>query len=67
MKVVGEGKYRCRICIDLNVHLDPRMAWQRKADNNQQNDKTDYSVKNSLHDGTAIDRGAGLFHSTMLG
>lgn len=67
MKIVDEGKYRRWICIDLNVHLNPRMARQRKADKNQQDDKTDYSVNNSLHDGTASDRGAGLFHSTMPG
>jgi hypothetical protein len=43
------------------------VARQRKANKNQQDDEADYSVKNFLHDGIAINRGARLFHSTMPG
>jgi len=67
MKIIGECEYRCRIRIDLNLNLNPSMARQRKTNKNQQDDEADYSVKNSLHDGIAFNRGAGLFHSTMPG
>jgi len=67
MKIVGEREYRCRIRIDLNLYLNPGVARQRKANKNQQDDEADYSVINFLHDGIAINRGAGLFHSTMPG
>ncbi len=67
MKIIGKCEYRCRIRIDLDLYLNPGVAWQRKANENQQDDEADYSVENSLHDGIAINRGAGLFHSTMPG
>ena len=67
MKIVGEREYRCRVCINPDVHLNPGMTRQRQADKNQHDNETDYSVENSLHDRIAINRGAGLFHSTMLG
>ena len=67
MKIIGEREYSRRIRIDFNLHLDPGVAWQRQADKYQQDDQTDYSVENSLHVHIAINRGAGLFHSTMSG
>jgi len=67
MKIVGEREYRCWIRVDLDLHLNPGMPRQRKANENQQDDEADYSVKYFLHDGIAINRGAGLFHSTMSG
>ena len=67
MKIVCEREYRCRVCINPDVHLYPGVARQRQADKNQQDDEADYSVENSLHDRIAINRGAGLFHSTMPG
>ena len=67
MKIIGEGEYGRRVCIDLGLHLNPRMAWQCQADNQQQDNETGYCVNKFLHVRTAINRGAGLFHSTMPG
>lgn len=67
MKIVDQRENRRRICVDPGLDLDPGMAWQQQTDKDQQDDEAHYAEKNSLHDVITVNRGTGLFHSTMPG